>query len=118
MLCSIKQIYITPLRKRNVIAPERLESFISDVFYNYQDVLSHARRLLTHIHEIQREEHPLIRSTCASVLDAALNWRDAYMEYIPHYPIAEYRMKEELQNNPAFKEFYDVRRIILGCNLI
>ena len=59
-------------------------------------------------HEIQREQHPNVRSVTAAVFDAALNWREAYMEYIPNYPIAAYRIDDEMANNPAFQTFVDV----------
>jgi len=42
------------------------------------------------------------------MFDAALNFRDAYMEYIPNYPIAAYRIDDEMANNLAFKTFVDV----------
>lgn len=64
--------------------------------------------MLDRLHEIQREEHPFIRTITAPVFDAALNWRDAYMEYIPHYPIAAFRIDDEMANNQSFKAFIDV----------
>jgi len=63
------------------------------------------------LHEIQREQHPRINSITAVTFDAALNFRDAYMEYIPNYPIAAYRIDEEMANNLAFKTFVDVSRL-------
>lgn len=48
------------------------------------------------------------RSITAAVFDAALNFRDAYMEYIPNYPIAAYRIDDEMANNAAFKVFVEV----------
>ncbi len=48
------------------------------------------------------------------MLDAALNFRDAYMEYIPNYPIAAYRIDEEMNNNPAFKAFVEVCGLLLN----
>jgi hypothetical protein len=64
--------------------------------------------MLERLHEIQREEHPFIRSITAPVFDAALNWRDAYLEYIPHYPISAFKIDEEMATNPSFKAFVDV----------
>jgi RHO1 GDP-GTP exchange protein 1/2 len=64
--------------------------------------------MLDRLHEIQREEHPVIRTIVPPVFDAALNWVDAYMEYIPHYPIAAFRIDDEMANNPSFKAFIDV----------
>jgi hypothetical protein len=47
------------------------------------------------------------------MFDAALNFRDAYMEYIPNYPIAAYRIDDEMANNIDFKTFVDVRLVLL-----
>jgi hypothetical protein len=85
-----------------------LKQFLQDVFHNYLDVLRPHRELLDKLYEIQREEHPQIRSITAPVFDAALNWTDAYMEYIPHHPIATYRVDDELANNLDFKKFIEV----------
>lgn len=64
--------------------------------------------MLDRLHEIQREEHPVIHSITAAIFDAALNWRDAYMDFIPHYPIAAYRVDDEITTNLAFKTFVEV----------
>jgi RHO1 GDP-GTP exchange protein 1/2 len=103
-------MYVTPLKNANppIIPHDRLPSFLHDVYHNYMELLLIHRQLVTRLHEIQREEHPHIRSVTAPILDAALNFRDAYMEYIPNSPIAHYRIEEEMQNNPAFKAFADV----------
>jgi RHO1 GDP-GTP exchange protein 1/2 len=104
-------MYVQPLRDTDppIIPRERLDSFIHDVFHNFGELYDHHRRLLEHIHEIQREEHPFIRSVTAVTYDAVLNFRDAYLEYIPNYPIAEYRIGDEMANNPQFKAFVEVR---------
>ena len=103
-------MYVKPLSNANppIIPHERLQSFLNDVYHNYQDLLHIHRQLVNSLHEIQREEHPLIRSVTAPLLDAAFNFRDAYMEYIPNSPISHYKIDEEMQNNPAFKAFADV----------
>ncbi|KAL0068394.1 Rho guanine nucleotide exchange factor [Marasmius tenuissimus] len=106
---NIGVIYIRALKNADppVVPPERLDQFISDVFHNFGEVYSHHRRLLDKFQEIQRDEHPVIRSITAAVFDAALNFRDAYLEYIPHYPIAEYKIDEESGRNPIFKKFVE-----------
>ncbi|KAJ7132313.1 Dbl-like domain-containing protein [Mycena epipterygia] len=102
-------MYIQPLREANppIMAPERLEQFIQDVFHNFADLHAHHRKLVDKFHEIQREQHPTIRSVTAAMFDAALNFRDVYMEYIPNYPIAAYRIDDEMANNPDFKNFVE-----------
>jgi hypothetical protein len=102
------QIFVRPLLDSNIIQRDRLSTFIEDVFHNFADIHKHHRLLLDRFHAIQRDEHPHIRSITAPVYDAALNWREAYMEYVPHFPIAAYKIDEELANNPAFKSFVEV----------
>ncbi|TFK39742.1 CNH domain-containing protein [Crucibulum laeve] len=106
---NIEIMYIQPLRKANppIMAPDKLEQFIQDVFHNFAELHVHHAKLVEKFHEIQREEHPLIRSVTAAVFDAALHFRDVYMEYIPNYPIAAYRIDDEMANNPAFKAFVE-----------
>ena len=113
------KLFIRPLRTADppVIPRDRLSSFLNEVFHNYTDILEHQRKLLNQLQEIQRDEHPFIRSISAPLLDAALNWHDAYVEYVPNYPIAWYRVDEEIVNNPEFKKFFDVC-IKLGYRLI
>ncbi|ESK85040.1 signal transducer [Moniliophthora roreri MCA 2997] len=106
---NIDVIYVRPLRNAEppIIPPDRIDQFINDVFHNFNEVYAHHRRMLEKFHEIQREEHPVIKSITAAVFDAALNFRDAYLEYVPNYPIAEYRIDEEMARNPAFKKFVE-----------
>lgn len=104
-------MYISPLRKALpfIIHPDRLDQFIQDVFHNFAELHAHHRRLVDKLHEIQREEHPHIKSITAAVCDAALNFRDAYLDYIPNYPIAAHRITEEMASNPDFNRFVEVR---------
>ncbi|KAF9466185.1 CNH domain-containing protein [Collybia nuda] len=104
---NIEAIYIQPLRNAEppIIPRDKLDNFIQDVFHNFAELHAHHRRLVDTFHEIQFEEHPTVRSITAAIFDAALNFREAYMEYIPNYPIAAYRLDHEMENNPAFRSF-------------
>ncbi|KAK7686309.1 hypothetical protein QCA50_010533 [Cerrena zonata] len=106
---NIETMYVAPLREMDppIISRDRLPQFITDVFHNFAELHAHHRKMLNTFHEIQREEHPVIKSVTAAVYDAVLNFREAYMEYIPNYPIAAYRIDEEMANNLSFKEFVD-----------
>ena len=103
-------MYVRPLRSMDppIIPRDRLDTFIRDVFHNFGELHAHHKRLLDQFFEIQREEHPIIRSVTAPMYDAVLNFRDAYLEYIPNYPIAAYRIDDEMENNPQFKAFVEV----------
>ncbi|KAH8116354.1 Dbl domain-containing protein [Phellopilus nigrolimitatus] len=106
---AIGTMYVFPLKNADppIIPHERLSSFLHDAFHNYAELLHHHRLLLANLHELQRDEHPVIRSVTAPILDAALNFREAYMAYIPNNPIAHYRIDDEMQTNLAFKAFAD-----------
>jgi RHO1 GDP-GTP exchange protein 1/2 len=110
-------MFIRPLRNTDppIIPLDRLDSFIHDVFHNFAELHAHHRRLVDQFHDIQREEHPTIRSVTAVLFDATLNFREAYMEYIPNYPIAAYRVDDEIANNPAFKAFVEVFMLSFIC---
>jgi len=103
-------MYVQTLRSMDppIIPRERLDMFIQDVFHNFGELHAHHKRLLDQFFEIQREEHPIIRSVTAAMYDAVLNFGDAYLEYISNLPIAAYRIDDETENNPQFKDFVDV----------
>ncbi|KAJ6477474.1 CNH domain-containing protein [Mycena vulgaris] len=107
---NIDVMYIRPLRNADppIVPTDRLDQFIKDVFHNYAHLHAHHRSLVEKLHEIQREQHPRIRSITEPVLDAALNFREAYLDYIPNYPIAAYRIDDEMANNQAFKAFVEI----------
>lgn len=110
-------MYVQPLRaaEPTIIPRDRLSLFITDAYHNFGALHLQHRKLLDSLHAIQREEHPVINSVSAAVFDAALNWREEYMEYITNYPIAKYRIDDEVADNPMFKEFWEVRlRPVVG----
>ena len=109
-------MYVQPLQSADppIIPPERLSSFIHDTYHNFMELLVLHRNLLERLHEVQRDEHPMIHSVTAPLLDAALNWHDAYMEYVPNYPISHYRIDVEIATNPEFKSFADVRLCLVS----
>ncbi|THG98759.1 hypothetical protein EW026_g3491 [Hermanssonia centrifuga] len=106
---NIEVMYVQPLREMDppIVPRDRLAQFITDVFHNFGELHAHHRKMLNTFQDIQREEHPCIRSITAAVYDAVLNFREAYMEYIPNYPIAAYRIDDEMVNNPAFSTFVE-----------
>ncbi|KIY49932.1 Dbl homology domain-containing protein, partial [Fistulina hepatica ATCC 64428] len=102
-------LYMHPLCNAEpaIIPSDRLQQFTVDVFHNHTELYFHHRKFLDKLHEIQREEHPRIYSITAVVFDAVLNFREAYLEYVPNYPIAHYRIDEEIAKNAAFAAFIE-----------
>jgi hypothetical protein len=89
----------------------RLDAFIAGVFHNVGDLVSHHRQLLDKLYAIQLQEHPVITSITAALLDTLLNAREAYVAYIENYPMAVYRVEEEMESNATFADFLEVRLI-------
>ncbi|KAF9062491.1 CNH domain-containing protein [Rhodocollybia butyracea] len=109
---NVEHMYVTPLVTSStspspIISATSLPHFLSSVFHNISSLHKHHLSLLLSLFRIQYDDHPTIRSISAPLLDAALNWREAYMEYIPNYPIAAYMIDKEMRVNPAFKEFVE-----------
>lgn len=102
-----------------IIPSEELDRFIDDVFGNILDLRECNRRLLEVMYVRQREQAPIIQRIGDVFLGAATEFRLAYPDYLGHYPIAEKRMKDEIENNPEFRLFLEVSiNQIFGLNLI
>lgn len=65
-------MFIQPLREANppVIKPDKLSGFLSEVFWNINEILDHHQRMLTKLFERQREQHPLVQSVADIILDS------------------------------------------------
>ncbi|KAF4571140.1 hypothetical protein EYR36_008468 [Pleurotus pulmonarius] len=108
-LVAVQAIFIDGLRAADppIMKADSLESFISEVFYNLYNITDHHQRMLAALFARQRDQHPLIQSIADVVLEAILNpgFRDSYITYIKHYPIAESRHRRELKKNKSYATF-------------
>jgi RHO1 GDP-GTP exchange protein 1/2 len=86
-----------------------VDDFIEDVFGNMLDLRECNRRLLETMYVRQREQAPVIQRIGDIFLGAAVEFRLAYPIYVGHLPLAEKRMKEEVEANPEFRVFLEVR---------
>jgi RhoGEF domain len=104
------QRFIKPLRTANppILPSDILEEFIDDVFGNILDLRECNRRLLEVMYVRQREQAPVIQRIGDVFLGAAAEFRLAYPTYVGHLPLAEKRMKDEIENNPEFRIFLEV----------
>jgi hypothetical protein len=57
----------------------------------------------------QREQAPVIQRIGDVFLEAATEFRLAYPIYVGHLPLAEKRLKDEIDNNVEFRLFLEVR---------
>lgn len=110
-------VFIRPLRdsKDNIIPNNRIDHFIYEVFSNHVDLVEIHRSLVRALHKRQREQHPVVDSITDCVLDAALNWDEAYETYMPHYPYAKNAYDEEIMMNEKFADFVTACRRLPEC---
>lgn len=109
---TIDELFVRGIRTaidKVIIERPRVETFLDDAFHNYRSLLEVHSRLLENLQFRQLEQHPNFGMISDLVLDAALNWQDAYMEYVTHYPIAKIKVQEEIARNANFRDFLDVR---------
>ncbi|KAG6873148.1 hypothetical protein C0995_002300 [Termitomyces sp. Mi166 len=108
---NIDNMYIVPLRTSvpPIIPRDRLEEFIQDVFHNYKQLYEHHNELVKAFLSIQENQHPIIGSIVEPLMHAALRFKQAYQKYIPNYPLAAYRIDDEMRNNLAFQKFVESR---------
>jgi hypothetical protein len=88
--------------------PSDVDDFIEDVFGNILDLRECNRRLLEALYVRQREQAPVIQRIGDVFLEAATEFRLAYPIYIGHLPLAEKRLKDEMDSNAEFRLFLEV----------
>jgi len=68
----------------------------------------------------QREQAPVIQRIGDVFLEAATEFRLAYPIYIGHLPLAEKRLKDEIESNAEFRLFLEVRLsyVVAGLHLM
>ena len=91
------------------MAKNLVEDFIDDVFNNILDLMECSRRLLEVLYVRQREQGPVVQKIGDIFLEAATEFRLAYSAYTGYYPTAKKRLEDEIEHNPAFQLFLEVR---------
>lgn len=74
----VQEVFVDPLVNTSPMAQDRVKGFVSEVFYNLDQILIHHRRMLDALFARQREQHPLMQSVADIVLDS---------EYMPYLTI-------------------------------
>ncbi|WVF70262.1 hypothetical protein IAT40_005051 [Kwoniella sp. CBS 6097] len=104
---TIETLFVNGLRLAEpaVVDRNRLDVFLDEAFHNYRSLLDVHSKLLENLQFRQLEQHPHFGIISDLIFDAALNWQEAYMEYVTHYPIAKAKVQEEEGRNPKFAAF-------------
>lgn len=107
---TIEQLFIRPLRIANppVIPLHEIDEFIDAVFGNILDIRECNRRLLEVMYVRQREQGAIVQRIGDVFLTAAAEFRLAYPIYVGHLPVAEKRVKDEMETNSELRRFLEV----------
>jgi hypothetical protein len=116
----VEVIFINPLRLANppVIPSDDIDQFIDDVFLNILELRECNRRLLEIMYVRQREQAPVIQRIGDVLLEAATEFRESYAEYVGRHPIADKKLKDELERNPEFRLFIEVSRSWISTSTV
>lgn len=108
----VETIFIKPLRAANppVMIPSALDEFIKEVFGNILQLRECNHQLLDCLYIRQREQGLIVQTIGDIFLSAATDFRAVYPTYIGRHPLAEKKLKEELEHNPDFRLFIEVNQ--------
>ena len=117
-LDMLETAFHEPLRLADppVVHPVRLVEFTNQVFANLDELRTHSGRLIGAFLVRQREQNPVVHSIGDIILDAALEWGQAYMDYAEAQVMGEYLVNEEKNQNSAFSTFLAVRSLTFMPN--
>ncbi|QRV90094.1 Rho guanine nucleotide exchange factor [Ceratobasidium sp. AG-Ba] len=86
---------------------EKLRSFIEDVFFNAQEILSIHLVLRDKLYERQRDQHPIYHTVADIYLKWLLEHSEPYTRFQKHLPRAVNCHKAEFRNNSAYRDFFN-----------
>ena len=95
------------------MTPSVLDEFIKEVFGNILQLRECNHQLLDCLYIRQREQGLIVQTIGDIFLTAATDFRTVYPIYIGRHPLAERRLKEELEQNPEFRLFIEVNELVL-----
>jgi hypothetical protein len=58
------------------MAEENGKTFVSEVFWNLNEILAHHRRMLRSLFSRQRDQHPVVQSVADIILDSMFLFRE------------------------------------------
>ncbi|KAG8738594.1 hypothetical protein FRC10_006665 [Ceratobasidium sp. 414] len=86
---------------------DKLRTFVEEVFFNAQEILSIHLGLRDRLFERQRDQHPIYQSVADIYLKWLLECTEPYTRFQKHLPRALNRHKTELRLNAAYRNFFD-----------
>ena len=106
-LTHVEQLWIKPLRERDIIPEPRRTDFLEQVFWNIHDIIAVNSRLRDALNKRQKQ-YAIVERIGDILLDAVKHF-NPFVSYGAHQLYGKYEFEKEKSTNPAFAEFVEVR---------
>jgi RHO1 GDP-GTP exchange protein 1/2 len=103
----LRDVWIKPLQTSNIIPEERRQDFLSQVFWNINDIISVNVRLRDALNKRQKS-YAVVEKIGDILLDAVPHFAP-FVSYGAHQLYGKYEFEKEKSSNPAFAQFVEVR---------
>lgn len=103
----LRDQWVKPLQNSDIIPQERRQEFITQVFWNVNDIISVNTRLRDALNK--RQKSYTIVEKIGDILHDAVPHFDPFVSYGAHQLYGKYEFEREKNSNPAFAQFVEVR---------
>lgn len=108
----LRDVWIKPLQTSNIIPEERRQDFLSQVFWNINDIISVNTRLRDALNKRQKS-YAVVEKIGDILLDAVPHFAP-FVNYGAHQLYGKYEFEKEKNSNPAFAAFVEVSSYALS----
>ncbi|KAM6497062.1 CNH domain containing protein [Amanita muscaria] len=102
----LRDFWVTPLKEKDVVPKERRMKFITDVFWNYQDIIPINTKLRDAL--IKRQKSYAVVEKIGDVLLESVPSFSPFVAYGSHQVFGKFEFEKEKSVNPVFMQFVEV----------
>ncbi|KAI7901525.1 CNH domain-containing protein [Cokeromyces recurvatus] len=102
----LHEVIVKGIEESGVIEPDRVNSFISTVFNNYQELIQMSESMFKDMLVRYRQYENECIPTIGDILVQHMQFfEEAYVKYSPHALLAKYLAEAEIKKNAEFEKF-------------
>jgi hypothetical protein len=101
-----KQSWVKPLRSQDIVASDRRDDFVRQVFWNVHEVLAVSQPLAERLTKRQKQQ-PVVQAIGDLFLERAVHF-EPFVTYGAHQLFGKYEFEKEKGANASFQKFVDV----------
>ena len=109
----LRDVWMKPLQTSSIIPEERRQDFLTQVFWNVNDIISVNVRLRDALNKRQKS-YAVVEKIGDILLDAVPHFAP-FVSYGSHQLYGKYEFEKEKNSNPAFAQFVEVRCCDMFC---